>query len=415
MRGHAWDDGLRRLPAELLAFPWRPTVATLWERLREDRLGVTAGSLTFTTVLALVPLFAVVLAVFTAFPAFAHLQEALQQWLVDSLIPESIAGSVLGYLTQFASKASRLGAVGFAGLAVTAVSLMLTIDKTLNQIWRVDARRPLGQRILVYWAALTLGPVVLGASLAITSYLATASRGWMPHLPGGADLALVSLQFLLMTAGLAALYRYVPNTLVRWRHAAGGALFVVVCLALARQALGFYLGRMPSYSVIYGTFAAVPILLLWVYLAWLIVLLGAVTAAYLPSLLAGVARRGGGPGWDFRLAIEALQALSQARAGSPRGLALADLARQLQVDPLRLGSVMGQLQALEWTGQLTVQGADEAPHHVLLVDPGHTPLAPLMDRLLLAPDESQAACWRDKPWSELRLADLLAPAPQRSR
>ena len=160
-------------------FPVLPTAATLWERFQQDRLGLTASSLTFTTTLALVPFFAVVLSVFTAFPVFAQMREALEQWLASSVIPASIARNVLDYLTQFAGKASELGLVGFAVLTFTAVSLVLTIDQTLNQIWRVTVKRPLGQRVLVYWAALTLGPLVMGASLAISSYVLPTLRSRM--------------------------------------------------------------------------------------------------------------------------------------------------------------------------------------------------------------------------------------------
>ena len=407
MHGSRLGARLQRLAADVADFPLYPTLLTLWQRLLQDRLGLTASSLTFTTVLALVPLFAVVLSVFTAFPAFAHLQGALQQWLVDSLIPAGIAANVTGYLTQCAGKASQLGAAGFAGLVVTAVSLLLTIDKTFNQIWRASSKRPLGQRLLVYWAALTLGPLVLAASLAITSYVVTASRGWLPHLPGGVNTALGALQFLLSTGALMALYRYVPNTSVRWRHAAVGALFVTVCLGLARQALGLYLSRVPTYSVIYGTFATVPILLLWIYLGWLIVLWGAVIAAYLPSLLAGSVRRASGPGWEFQLACEALQALARTRGQAPHGLALSELARRLQVDPLALRPVLDTLQALGWTGQLASTADAAPPRHLLLADPAATPLAPLLDRLLLAPDALPGRRWGDKAWTTLTVADVV--------
>ena len=407
MLGSRLGARLRRAAAQVADFPLYPTLLTLWQRLLQDRLGLTASSLTFTTVLALVPFFAVALSVFTAFPAFAHLQGALQQWLEGSLIPPGIAANVTGYLTQFAGKASQLGAAGFAGLVVTAVSLLLTIDKTFNQIWRASSRRPLGQRVLVYWAALTLGPLVLAASLAITSYVVTAARGWLPHLPGGVGFALAALQFLLTTGAFTLLYRYVPNTPVRWRHAAVGALFVTVCLGLARQALGWYLTSVPTYSVIYGTFATLPILLLWIDLGWLIVLWGAVIAAYLPSLLGGPVRRASGPGWEFQLACEALRALAQARGAAEGGLTQPELARRLQVDPLALRPVLDALQALDWTGPLATSTENQLPRHVLLVEPARTPLAPLLDRLLLAPDPRLAAGWRDKPLEGLMLADVV--------
>ena len=168
---------------ELSHFPWKTTAQTLRERFREDHLGLTASSLTFTTILALVPFFTVALAVFTAFPIFGKLQDALQGWLVSSLVPDSISRQVLGYLTQFASKASSLGAAGFSILLATALALILTIDRTLNDIWRVQRLRPLGQRVLIYWAAITLGPLLMGASLALTSYVMSASGGLVKRLP----------------------------------------------------------------------------------------------------------------------------------------------------------------------------------------------------------------------------------------
>ncbi len=395
---------------ELTDFPVRPTAHTLWQRFRQDRLGLTASALTFTTVLALVPFVAVALSVFTAFPAFGQLQQALQQWLIDSLIPASIADSVMGYLTQFAGQASELGLLGFAGLTLVSLSLMLTIDKTLNQIWRSSQTRPLSQRILVYWTALTLGPLVMGASLAISSYVVTASRGWLPDLPGSVDAALALLQLLLMVGSLTLLYRLVPNTPVRWRHALAGALFVSVCLGLARQGLGWYLTRMPTYSVIYGTLATLPILLLWIYLGWLIVLFGAVIAAYLPSLLSGVARRSGGPGWDFRLALELLQALAAARDGAGRGLTLPQLAQALRVDALQLSAAMAALTGLDWVGQLGTRSENEEPRHVLLIEPRRQLLRPLVERLLLAPDEALAGWWARGLRSEATVADVLSPA-----
>jgi membrane protein len=399
---------LKAFVSDVTDFPVLPTAATLWERLRQDRLGLTASALTFTTVLALVPFFAVVLSVFTALPAFAAFRHALEHWLVDSLIPPGIATSVLGYLTQFAAKAGGLGWAGLAVLFFTALSLMLTIDRTLNGIWRASAARPFGQRVLLYWATLTLGPLVLGAILAITSYVLTASRGWLPGGGGSVTrLALAGAQFLLLTGGVTLLYRFVPNAPVKWRHALAGGLFVSVCLGLARWALGLYLSNVPAYSLIYGAFATVPILLLWIDLSWLIVLFGAVIAAYLPSLLAGVARRGGGPGWEFQLAAEVLQALARERDTPARALTLPQLAARLRVDTLQLQPVIGVLQELDWVGQLATSHDNEQPRHVLLFQPSTQPLRPLLERLLLQPDRALQHWWHSAPLADMMVADLL--------
>ena len=327
---------LRQLLTDLQRFPWKSTALKLRERFRDDRLSLTASSLTFTTTIALVPFFTVALAIFTAFPMFNKVQGALQAWLVQSLIPDTIARQVLGYLTQFAGKASRLGTAGLAALVVSAFALILTIDRTLNSIWRVRRPRPLGQRVLIYWAAVTLGPLVLGASLAVTSYVVSASSGLVGALPVSVRFVLDVAQFFLVAGAMAALYRYVPNTYVNWGHAFAGGLFVAAGLEIGKKVLGAYLTAVPTYSLVYGAFAALPILLVWIYVSWVIVLMGAVIAAYLPSLLAGAPRRGSAHGWQFQLAIEALQHLDTARSTARMGLGASQLAQRLQIDMLQL-------------------------------------------------------------------------------
>ncbi len=398
---------LHDLSRELARFPWKTTLHTLHERFREDRLGLTASSLTFTTSIALVPFFTVALALFTAFPMFAKLQTSVQDWLIQSLIPDNIARQVLGYLTQFAGKASKLGVAGLAILLATALSLILTIDKTLNSIWRVRKQRPLPQRVLIYWAAITLGPLALGASLALTSYAISASRGVVGVMPGGVRFLLDVVEFILLAAGTAALYRYVPNTYVKWNHAWAGGLFVSTGIELAKKLLAVYLSSVPTYSAVYGTFATLPILLVWIYLAWVIVLLGAVIAAYLPILMAGVVRRGTSHGWQFQLAVEVLQQLHRAQGTAARGLNLTQLVQALQVDALQLEPVLETLAALDWIQQLSeLQTTDDA-RYVLLANPDTTPLAPLAERLLLQPAASIENVWKNSRWPALLLRDAL--------
>jgi len=380
---------------------------TLGERFREDRLGLTASSLTFTTTMALVPFFTVALAVFTAFPMFGKLQSALQSWLVQSLIPDAIARQVLGYLTQFAGKASRLGAVGLGALLVTALALVLTIDRTLNSIWRVRRRRPLGQRVLIYWAVMTLGPLLLAASISISSYLVSASRGLVRTMPGGVGFLLDLLQLLLLAAGLAALYRYVPNTPVRRSHAWAGAIFAAVGIELARSVLAFYIVKVPTYSAVYGAFATLPILLVWIYIAWLIVLWGAVMAAHLPSLVAGTRRRATAHGWQFQLALEVLAALKEARSGGRRGLTAAGLAHALEVEALQLEPVLETLVALDWIGRVNELQDEENTRYLLLADLQTTALEPLVRHLLLPHSAASDKLWKSGRLSTLYLQDVI--------
>jgi membrane protein len=376
--------------------PWFPALLTLRERFREDRLGLTASSLTFTTTIALVPFFTVALAIFTAFPMFAKFQDVLQKWLIASLVPDNIARQVLGYLNQFAGKASKLGSVGLAALLVTALALIFTIDRTLNSIWRVRTLRPLGQRLLIYWSAVTLGPLILGVSVTITSYAVSASQGLVMGLPGGVGLLLDIVQYLMVAAGMAAMFHYVPNTQVRWGHAWMGGLFVSTGLEVAKRLLAVYLSMVPGYSMVYGAFATLPILLVWIYLAWVIVLLGATLTAHVPSLIAGLPRRRLGPGVRFQLALELLQTLHHARLHGTPGRTLPQLSADLDADALELEPVLATLCTMDWVGLLQEEhGQSHESRWVLLVEPSLTPLAALVSAFLIVRLPATEAFWEN--------------------
>jgi membrane protein len=381
-----WIDDFMR---DALTFPWKNTAFTLRERFKADQLGLTASSLTFTTIISIVPLFTVALAIFSVFPMFAKLQTGLQQLLVDSLIPDNIARQVLSYLGQFATKANKIGWVGALAFLVSALMLILTIDRKLNDIWRVRTTRHLARRIIVYWTLLTLGPLLMGLSLSFSSYAMSASKGWVSVLPGGLKALLDVLEFVLIATSLAAMYRFVPNTRVRWSHALLGGVFTAVGLELAKRVLAWYLAQVPTISAVYGAFATVPILLIWVYVAWVIVLLGAVVAAYLPSLLSGIARRRDTPGWNFQLAVEILQALSKIKTG----VNLETLSKVLKVDDLQLEAPLQTLVSLDWIGQLDEENNGQGGRYVLIADPAKTLLAPLSERLLLPNDKNTPKIW----------------------
>ena len=388
----------------LRTWPWYDTLRTLRQRFREDHLGMTAGSLTFTTLIAIVPLVTVMLAIFTAFPMFASFQDSLQKYFLQSLVPDNIAKPVLASLNLFANKAHRLGAAGLLLLLVSALSLMLTIDRSLNAIWRVRRPRPIAQRVLVYWAAATLGPLLLGVSLSLTSYALSASKGLVSAMPGGLSLVFDLLEFALLASGMAGLFHYVPNTHVRWRHAWAGGLFVAVGFEAAKRALGWYVGSVSSFSAIYGAFATAPIFLLWLYLGWVIVLLGAVIAAYAPSLRMRVARQADTAGHRFAMALGVLGQLAQARAGVSRGLSLLQIAAALRIDPLQIEPVLDGLMADDWVARLEEDGDQR---HVLLCDPAVTPAAGLIDSLLLHPNGQVNAFRQRAGFDRMTLSDLL--------
>ncbi|MFC4160168.1 YihY family inner membrane protein [Chitinimonas lacunae] len=256
-------------PLEFLQFILR--------RVREDRCMEAAGSLTFTTLLALVPFFTIALMVASAFPMFDEVSTRFKTFLLTNLVPESAGRIITVYMRQFTDNADRLTLVGMLSLAGTALAMMFTIDKAFNRIWRVRRSRPMVVKTLIYWAVLTLGPLLLGISLTLTSWLASKSGA------GGSGVALLlsGSSFLLSVCGFALLYRVVPNCPVPARHALASALFTALAFELMKKLFGWYVQQFGTFKLIYGAFASVPIFLIWLYIAWVIVLCGAVLSATL--------------------------------------------------------------------------------------------------------------------------------------
>jgi membrane protein len=282
------------------------------QRVEEDNGFQIAASLTFTTLLALVPLATVALALMSAFPVFQGLASTTQDWVFENMLPQSVA-AVEKYAGQFIDNAANLTAVGLVFLAVTAIMLLLTIDKAFNNIWRVRRARPMLQRVLIYWALITVGPVLIGASLSLSSRLMSASAGWTQGIPY-ADAALIKLFAIALTSlALSLLYYAMPNRPVNIIDALTGGILAGLVFELTKQGFGFYVTQFPTYKLVYGAFAAVPVFLLWLYVSWLVVLLGAVVVAALPewrqqSLLGRPA-----PGSNFVHALQVLKALWQAQ------------------------------------------------------------------------------------------------------
>jgi membrane protein len=299
-RQTAWTDA-----RDLLRFARR--------RLDEERLPQVAGSLTFTAVLALVPMLTIAFAIFTTFPLFNTFRTSLEAYFIKSLMPKGIANTILGYLGQFSAKATRLSAFGAVALIVTAVAMMLMIDRAFNHIWRVKASRPFAQRIVVYWAVVTLGPLLIGVSISVTSYLFTATNDVVGYVPllGAVIYTLVSI--LLTMIAFTLLYMAVPNRFVDWRDAAWGGLVAAIAFEIAKRIFVVFVAKFPTYTVIYGALAAVPIFLVWIYVSWLVVLLGAVFAAALPIVKYERWWHLPAPGSAFVDAMEVLKVLYQAR------------------------------------------------------------------------------------------------------
>jgi membrane protein len=250
-------------------------------RLQEDRCTQMAASLTFTTLLSVVPLITIALTLFSVFPVFSEYSAHIKEFILTNMVPETGGRIVTRYMEQFAESASRLTAVGLVFLAVTAMLLMLTIDNAFNMIWRVSRPRSLLQRVLVYWAVLTLAPLLVGGSLTLTSWLVGFSAAYAQQIPSIRMDALRLIPVVMTTAAFTLLFRVVPNRFVPMRHAVTGGLIAALAFESMNRGFAFYIAHFSTYKLVYGAFASVPIFLMWVYFSWLTVLFGAIVTASL--------------------------------------------------------------------------------------------------------------------------------------
>lgn len=325
-------------------------------RLNEERLPQVAGSLTFTTVLALVPILTIAFAIFTTFPLFNTFRASLEAYFIKSLMPKAIANTILGYLNQFANKATRLSAYGAIGLILTAIVTMLTIDRAFNQIWRVKAARPFTQRLLIYWAMVTLGPLLIGGSITLTSDLFTATGGLIKSAPLLGSLSSTLLSVLLTTGAFTLLYMVVPNRFVDWRDAACGGLLAATAFEIAKRIFVVFVTKFTTYAAVYGALAALPIFLIWLYLSWLITLMGAVLAAALPVVKYERWWHVPTPGSVFIDAMAVLNVLYHARTRGKKATVDATTIRAMT----RIGfdeseSLLGKMLEAGWVGRVKAE------------------------------------------------------------
>jgi len=282
-------------------------------RLEEEHLPQVAGSLTFNTVLALVPVLTIALAIFTTFPIFNTFRTSLEAYFIQSLIPKAISNTILDYLTLFAAKASRMSLVGAIALLFTTAATMAMIDRTFNDIWRVKTKRPLVQRVIAYWTIVTLGPLLIGVSITMTSHLVKATDWVTVNLPFLTAFLDTAVSIGLTTIAFALLYMVIPNRFVEWRDAGWGGFIAAVAFEIAKRLFAVFVTRFPSYTMIYGALAAIPIFLIWIYVSWLIILVCAVIAAALPVVKYERWWHVASPGSAFVDAMAVLKVLVEAR------------------------------------------------------------------------------------------------------
>jgi len=295
-------------------------ISLVYSRFREERCFQLCGSLTFTTLLALVPLITIALTVMTAFPVFSDITANLRQFALANFVPSSSSREVTAYVQQFSENAARLTAAGVTLLGVAAIMLMLTIDRAFNTLWRVKRPRPLVQRVLIYWSLLTVGPLLIGASLTLWSWLLTSAAGGRYM----SEITVVSLKLLplvLTSVAFALLYRLVPNRQVSVLDAVMGGVLAAIAFEGMKLGFGEFVQRFSNYKLVYGAFASVPIFLVWIYASWVVVVFAAVITAVLPYWRTGGVKSPGGAGTTFVDALEILMMLARAhRDGEVKNL-----------------------------------------------------------------------------------------------
>ncbi len=252
-------------------------------RFIDDRCQQSAGALACTTLFALVPLTAALVGVLSGFPAFAEWRERITIFIFRNFVPET-GEAVRGYLTQFADNANRATALGIIVLIVSTLMLMLSIEDAFNRIWRVPKSRPVGIRFVIYWTVLSLGPALLIVALALSTYLLALplfndTETYVPIRSG----LLGSLPFLIEFTALTAAYRLIPNRRVHWRKALVGGMAAALLFEAAKHLFAWYVVSGANYQEVYGALAVVPMFILWIYVSWVIVLLGASLTASLTA------------------------------------------------------------------------------------------------------------------------------------
>jgi membrane protein len=331
------DRTAKRSLADTPAF-----VCYVIQRFIEDRGLQTASSLTYTSLLGLVPIIAVFLAILSAFPALEGAREQVKEMILAPLVPGA-GETVRNALETFLDNAKSLGTMGVIGIAVTSILMLNTIESTLNGIWRVALRRPLGLKLIVFWALLTLPPLLIAASLSLPSYFFHMAN--RVDVFGIVDIMEQVTPFLMHAVAFTFLFAATPNRRVRIRDALRGGLVASLLFGCLKAGFGFYVASATSNQTIYGALAVIPVFLLWIYLSWTVILIGAEVAAALPEwrgALAAEQRRRLTSGERLVAAVGILKVLWRASLEG-RAVDRDDIESVLRGSTADLGAVVGRL------------------------------------------------------------------------
>lgn len=255
-------------------------------RMGENKVGIYAGYLTYSTLLSIVPLIMVAFSVFALSPIFDDAANQLKEYVYDNFAPNA-SQMVQTYLEMFVNNSKKMGIVSILGLVVVAVMLISNIDKAFNEMWQDVPKRPTVRSFLLYLGVLIFAPLMAGASIAVSTYLFSLQMFDLQGMEGilsAKHYFLKFVPFLLTWLMFTMIYKFVPNTFVKWKHAAAGALFAGVFFTLGKQVFIWYITTFPSYQAIYGALATIPIMFVWVQLSWKVVLMGGQFASVLKEV-----------------------------------------------------------------------------------------------------------------------------------
>lgn len=254
----------------------------LWTRSRQDNIKVPAGHLAYVTLLSLVPLLAVIFYMLSAFPMFSELNKIIEDLIYNNFVPTS-GDAIKVHMSGFIENTKKMSMMGIGSLIVIALLLISTIDQTINRIWRCTNKRSMIHAFTIYWTILSLGPIIIGSSIALSSYLFTSFKE-SGFLSFGQQL-LSLMPFIVAWLAFSGVYAIVPHQSVSFRYALVGGFVAASLFSLATEFFGLYITHFPTQQVIYGALAVIPILFLWIYFLWIIVLIGAEITATLGEFL----------------------------------------------------------------------------------------------------------------------------------
>jgi membrane protein len=267
---------------------WLALARELGQRNRHLLLNQVAGSLAFTTTLALVPMFTVGSILIGYVPQVIEMKYALQEWVLNTYLPGGLNQPILRYIDQFSAKAKGLTLFGLAGLFVTTVLTMAVIEKAFNHIWQIKAQRPFLKRSAIYFSATLLGPLVLGIGIYLSGWLLSATQGLTDAVSMRFEVFALLIPLLLTISLFTLVYKVLPFTFVAWRDALIGALLAAIVFELMKYGFGFFVTKVPFYKTVYGTFAILPLALIWIYVTWWVTLAGALLVANMPLIRSGL-------------------------------------------------------------------------------------------------------------------------------